>query len=219
MVRRRRRARIPVAFLPIPGQEIPPEPVFAGRKPGRPALCPEPVLQRFLTALRAGNLRRTAAQYAGLSPGSVDNWMYRGQGHDAKRPPTPETKRFVALVLEAEATAAVLVTSNLVNRSRVSEQAAIFWLQHRYPQDWPKDPEAPGPAAGPVVIDQRVAHQQVLVLSGDEYPDLVAKLLEQKRVERAAIAPPVEVITEEAPRGSRHARLSSLRVESEDSAV
>lgn len=219
---RERRPRIPIALLPQPGQDVvvKPQPIYAGRRPGRPSLVAEEPLQRFLTALRAGNYRHVSAIYAGLSYQSVKNWMARGEGRLKDRPPTPEHTRFARMVVEAEAAATVLVTSNLVARSRADTAAALAWLRTRHPDDWPSVPLASeGALDGTLLIDNRDQRQQVVVLDASEYPDLVAKILAQRREEREAAAPPVVVIPEEVPRGSRHTRLNSLRVETDDRAT
>jgi hypothetical protein len=218
----RRADRIPIAALPRPGQDVMVrDPVFAQRRPGRPSLAPEEVLQRFLTAIRAGNLRKDAAAYAGLSEGTVKNWMMRGLGHNrgtnADRPPTPEYVRFARMVIEAEAAAKVLVTSNLVARSRVDTNAALAWLRTRYPEDWPTEPVAPEPAAAvPVVIDASDRRQQVVMLDATESADLIAQILAQRRASRAESEPPAQLAEEVPARGSRHPRLSALRVETDD---
>lgn len=220
-VRGRRRNRIPIALLPRPGQDLTVhDPVFAQRRPGRPALMPEEALQRFLTALRTGNTRKDAAIYAGLTDQSVKNWLWRGRGHDKSRPPTPEYVRFARMVEEAEVTAKILVTGNLVARARHDTGAALAWLQTRYPEDWPRNPMPLEPgdpgATAAVVIDNRDQRQQVVLLDASEYPELVARILAQRREARAIAEPTIPIAEEAAPRGTRHPRLDALRVETDD---
>lgn len=179
-------------------------------------MCPRPVMDRFLDALRAGNYRHDAATYAGLSPRSVESWMYRGRGGRRDRQASPEYRDFVRTVEEAEAMARVSAVSNLFARGRVDTNAALAWLRTRDPEHWPKDPEVKPADSAVQIIDRS---QQVVILSPDEYPDLVARLLAQRRELRALEAPDVQPMIEEAPRGSRHARLAALRVETDDRAV
>lgn len=217
-----KRHKLPIAVLPKPGQSaVVHEPIFAQRRPGRPSLLPEDVLQRFLAAIRAGNTRADSAAYAGISETSVKHWMMRGQGRDKNRQPTPEHVRFARMVIEAEAAVKVLVVGNLVARSREDTRAALAFLQTKFPGEWPLKPgvsvgDLPGdmPSAMPLTIDQSDQRTQIVVLTGDAVPEMVAKLLAQKR---AALPPPPEpeVITEEEPRGVRHADLDGLRVETE----
>lgn len=178
-VTRPKRYRIPIAILPDPKSiRAPMEPVYAHRRPGRPALCSEDVLQRFLLALRAGNFRYVAAQYAGLNPESVKQWYFRGKGHRPDRPATPEYVRFVRMVDEAEAAAEVLVVGNLVKRSATNTRAAEFYLTNKAPSRWhrlPEENEEP-PAQQPVVIDQST-HQNLIILDPREHPELIEAYL------------------------------------------
>jgi hypothetical protein len=207
---RRKRKVIPQANLPVRG-EIPKEPIYIGRKPGRPTSLTDENLLRFLTAVRAGNYRSVAARLCGIAPKTVERWVARGRGRDPNYPATPEYVNFVRMLDEAEAAAEALVTSNLVQRSRVDTAAAAMWLRTRHPERWGAEPvEATDPTvqtASVVNIDQR---QQVVFLTPDQYPDLVRGLLAAKR---AATPPEPEPVPEEEEerREYRSDRLSNLR--------
>lgn len=207
----RPRKVVPLASLPMRG-EIPKEPIYTSRKPGRPSMLTEDSLTRFLTAVRAGNYRSVAASLCGLSPRTVERWVARGRGKDPNYPATPDYVHFVRMLDEAEAAAEALVTSNLVQRTRVDTAAAALWLRTRHPERWGPDPAEVGettPQTSVVNIDQR---QQVVFLTPDQYPDLVRGLLAAKRAAAPVAAEPVaEPDEEEERRGHRSDRLSNLR--------
>jgi hypothetical protein len=120
------------------------EPLWAST--GRPAKLNPEVVGRFLTAIRAGNYRETAARLAGIGPSTMYRWL-----HD----PRPEYAAFrMALdICEAEVEAEII--GNLARLSRTSTRAAAFLLERRWPERWAKrkrpPPDAPAdtPTAPP----------------------------------------------------------------------
>lgn len=104
------------------------EPTRRRRGPGRPSRLNPEVVGRFLQAIRAGNHRETAAQFAGISNATLYRWL-----RDSRAP-------FVAFrraVVMAEAEVEVEVVSNIIRLSSKSTRAAAFWLSRRYPGRWP----------------------------------------------------------------------------------
>lgn len=191
------------------------------RKAGRPSALQPNIEADFLMALRGGNTYADAARYVGLAPTTIEKWLRRGRGVDA-RPATPEYVRFARLAAQAKAAAKVLVVGNLVARSRLDTQAALAWLRHNDPEwrdDDPAPDEAPGRLGPGAVtnIDARHQEMQVLVLPPDAIPDFVHELLAQRREQQAG-----EVVEEQAPsipirvNSGARTRLSALRVDSTD---
>lgn len=229
---RRRRQQAPVALVPddfermLPAN-VPENPTYSGRKPGRPSLLTPENEQRFLLLLRAGNYRYVAAEIAGLSPHTVDKWIQRGLGRDPRRPPRPEYVRFARLVREAEAFAEALVTNNLVELTRTNYSAALAWLRTRHPERWPRpggerwadeepDDGVNGYRAPSITIEEHHQHDtRVLVINADDIPDLAHRLIQQQREQREQAAPPPEPDVEVIDHGatSRSARLDPLRSE------
>lgn len=190
------------------------------RKAGRPkGLTPENE-EKFLQAIRAGSSYAAAARYIGLSPRTVETWLRRGRGF-GPAPATQEYVRFVRLVQQARASLHVLVTGNLVARSRVDTAAALAILRHIDP-DWRDDvlmdpdvlPAAGGPARV-VNVDNRHQEMNVVVLPAGDVPDFVHALLERRRAELAATPeeeqePSIPIRVNSGPR----TRLSALRTDS-----
>jgi hypothetical protein len=252
MSRERRRTRAGAAAkanVAVIGRTVqkpePDEPIYAGRRPGRPTKLTPEAERRFLDCLRAGNYRTVCSRYAGLAPDTVEKWIKRGRGHSKDRPATPEYIRFVRLVDEAEAQPEVLVVGNIVARSAKDHNAGLAWLRSgpkerrerwRRPGDEPPDDEMPDgsplprpqllPGGGSgatlalppgTVIDQR--HQSVVFISPDQVPDVVSQLLAQQRIERAAQRQAQAAATPlpaEASNDTRIARLDGLRADAAD---
>jgi hypothetical protein len=178
-----RRGRYIVEATPQPRLGVPTSPTFSSRLPRRPNELPTEVLVRFLAALRAGNFRGPAAQLAGLSPGTVEQWLKRGRGQLVRqgREPTVPYVRFARLVAEAEAAAEAMVTSNLVQLSRTNARAAEVWLRTRHPERWPQVPVALPEEVEPT--EPPVPNQTLVVLKPHQIPEVVHKLLEDRRRE------------------------------------
>ena len=104
------------------------EPVRKRRGPGRPSRLNPEVVGRFLQAIRAGNLRETAAEFAGISNATLYRWLCD---------PRPQFVAFQRAIVMAEAEVEVEVVSNLLRLSSKSPRAAAFWLSRRYPERWP----------------------------------------------------------------------------------
>lgn len=225
--RRHRRDRVitqPVAHLPSPGAV---EPVYTGRRPGRPQKLTREIRDRFMQALRAGAYRHSAALLVGISPHTVESWMRRGRGQLKDRPPYPEYVEFVRMVEEAEAQAYVSVQGNLFARSRFDHNAALAWLRTRYPADWPRFPGEeegetpfgqPMPQPPQVTVERVTERNNLVFLPLEAFDEATHRLLEQRRQERRA--EPVEIEEEPAPEaGPAHdtrTRRAGLRLEAAD---
>jgi hypothetical protein len=106
------------------------------RRPGRPAKLNAEVVGRFLTAIRAGNYRETAARLAGIGPATMYRWL-----HDRR----PEYAAFRMALDMCEAEVEEEVIGNLFRLSRTSTRAAAFILSRRWPEQWAR--RRPRPAA------------------------------------------------------------------------
>lgn len=137
------------------------------------------MVEDFLTALRAGNYRSVAAEFAGISPRTVEDWIARAMGH-GKRPARPHHIEFFRLVRQAEASAEVLVVGNLVARTKVDYNAAGYWLKNRRPSRW--GPVADPESETPRVVD-RSSHQTLIVVTPEQLGLAAESLLSAKRKE------------------------------------
>lgn len=86
----------------------------------RPSKWTPAVRERILDALRCGNVRRAAAQSAGISEDTLERWLKRYTG-------------FAGAVLQAEADAHKLVVNALWGRAMAGDvRAQTFILERRY---------------------------------------------------------------------------------------
>lgn len=89
-------------------------------------------MNRFITAIKAGNYRNAACAYAGIGETTLARWIEKGK---AKNPP-PEYEAFVKDLeqaeLEAEAGAVLLWRVHMKDDYR----ACRDFLERRYPARW-----------------------------------------------------------------------------------
>ncbi|HEY8768006.1 MAG TPA: hypothetical protein VIP09_12230 [Dehalococcoidia bacterium] len=98
---------------------------------GRPSKLTPDVQGRVLAAISAGNTRATAAAYARVGLSTLMAWLARGE-----KATRGQYREFLDAVKNAEA--AAVVTSVALVRQAASEhwQAAAWWLERRYPDEW-----------------------------------------------------------------------------------
>jgi hypothetical protein len=99
------------------------EPPRRGRPPGSVALTPD-IQQTIIAFIRAGAFDYIAAQAAGLSPRTFQDYMARGEGRHPTRRPTARLRAFAHAVRRAQAEARV------VAETRVFQQRPHWWLTH-----------------------------------------------------------------------------------------
>jgi hypothetical protein len=128
----------------------------------------EGVTGMLLAAIRAGNRLSVAARLAGLSPSTVEEWMRRGRGTDA-RPATPAHVRFVEAVEVAEAAAEADLLAAVQGATPRDWRAAAWLLANRSP-DWRRNrltpDEPPPPLPRPTSQLGPVRHIPAKVLEG-----------------------------------------------------
>lgn len=102
------------------------------RKRGRPPLLDPPVRETLLAAIKLGCRPSVAAQYARISPQTLQEWVRRGRGED-RRPATRPYVELVAAIEQAEAEAVVYVLGQLHRAMSRSPKAAMWFLENRDP--------------------------------------------------------------------------------------
>lgn len=102
---------------------------------GRPSKLTPEVQQRLLQAIASGNTRKDAALYAGISVGTLEDWIGRGRG-GGRRPAHPPYVAFVDALEKAEAQAVVRNVAIIQKAAADTWQAAAWWLERRRPDDW-----------------------------------------------------------------------------------
>ena len=93
---------------------------------------------RLCEALRAGNTRAAAADYAGVGKTTFYRWIDKG-----KEQKTGVFRDFWDAVKKAEADAEVRNVAIIQQAAKKTWQAAAWWLERRRPEAWAqRQPEA-----------------------------------------------------------------------------
>lgn len=133
---------------------------------GRPTKFTPERTERLIEAIRAGNYRITACQYAGISKHTLRNWIAIAQGPDAP----PEYLDFLAALEKAEAEAEAYDLALIRNAARGEKdpatgeytvkpqwQAAAWRLERKNPERWGRRDatkvELTGADGGPVEMN------------------------------------------------------------------
>ena len=96
---------------------------------GRPTKFTAEVRKKVLWALRLGNYRKTAAEYAGISERTLCVWVARGEQGEAG-----EYREFLDQVLEAEQTAEVRALGVIHQAATKDWKAAAWFLERKFPE-------------------------------------------------------------------------------------
>lgn len=125
-------------------------------------LLTDEVHDRIVGTLRLGNYVEHAASYAGISRGTLYNWLKKGDEARAKRESGAELDeveeryaRFSEDVDNARATAVVRNVSIIQQAAQTNWQAAGWWLERTAPQHFGRQmrTEVSGPNQGPVQVN------------------------------------------------------------------
>jgi transposase len=105
----------------------------AKRGRGRPSKFTPEVRDKILTALRAGNYRNVACQYAGINIQTLHNWIAKAEHPDAP----PEYLEFVEALQKAEADAEVADLALIRRSAQDGQWQAAAWIRERKnPERW-----------------------------------------------------------------------------------
>lgn len=143
--------------------------VSARRKPkrvGRPSKLTKNVEETLCAALRAGNYIDTACDYAGIDRSTFYRWRKLAEEPGATEP----LKRFGAAIRKAEADAEVYALGVVKQAMPTSWQAAMTFLERRYPHKWRRRDvqEVTGAEGGPVKVSlQELADPETRKVLGD----------------------------------------------------
>ncbi len=102
------------------------------RKKGRPEipLTPE-IVAAVVQAITGGNTRDVAAEYAGVSVGTLYKWLAK-----ARKARKGQFLEFLKAIKKAEADAVVRNVAIIQKAAQKTWQAAAWWLERKYPEDW-----------------------------------------------------------------------------------
>ena len=120
---------------------------MSNRGMGRPTKISKAVTDRVIEAIKSGATYELAAQYAGISYSTFNNWMLKGEeGHK-------DFLQFLQQVKEAEGKAAITWLQMIDTAAAESWQAAAWKLERRYPQSYGKQVvEHQGKDGGEILI-------------------------------------------------------------------
>lgn len=97
----------------------------------RPSNLTPEIQKRILTAISTGNTRTTAAAYAGIGLSTLMLWLSKGR--------CQKSGQYVELLEAIEKAEADAITTSVAlirQAGRESWQAAAWWLERRYPDEW-----------------------------------------------------------------------------------
>lgn len=165
---------------------------------GRPTKFTPDRTQKIIDALRGGNYRSTACQYAGINYQTFLNWLTIAKGPDAP----PEYVDFLEAVEKAEADAEVARVALIAKASqdvmdedgelvaKGSWQAAAWHLERSHPERWGRREaskvEISGPDGGPISVqaalgvDQESISGLLMSLASRQRDEQVAELMESQ---------------------------------------
>lgn len=97
-------------------------------KVGRPTKFTDEARRKIIWALRLGNYRKTAAEYAGVSERTLCDWLARGEDGNS------EYAAFLDEVLEAEQAAEVRALGVIQQAAGRDWKAAAWFLERKFPE-------------------------------------------------------------------------------------
>jgi hypothetical protein len=152
-----------------------------GKRPGagRPRLLETPEGQekaaRCLQALRGGNFRNVACDWAGIPDSSFRDWIAEGE----KGAPQSSVD-FRRQVLEAEKAAEIRAVGLIMKAAANDPKHAEWWLERKFPERWGRrdrlQAEVSGPEGAPVQV---TTNSTLTMLSDPVACALAAQLIHQ----------------------------------------
>lgn len=102
---------------------------------GRPSKLTQAVKTTVIDALESGLGPSQAAQLAGISSGTLSEWVRRGEGRD-DRPASLEFAKFAKDVTRAIAASESALISRIHAATEKDWRAAAWLLERRWPDRW-----------------------------------------------------------------------------------
>lgn len=137
-------------------------------KAGRPSVMTPEAVEKLLQALRAGNFRNVAAEWAGISQRVFREWMAKGKDEKAG-----SFRDFRRRVLEAEKAAEIRAVGLLMKAAEHDAKHASWWLERKFPERWGRKErhEVSGAKGGPIQTESALSG-----LSAAELKEMLAAL-------------------------------------------
>lgn len=121
----------------------------------RPTKLTPDVREKLLTAIRAGNYRRPACKFAGITDRVLRMWLERGE-----KQPGSVYGAFARELHAAEEMAEIRAVGFIAAAARNDWKAAGWYLERKFPKRWGRrDARAltvSGVGGGPVALDAKV---------------------------------------------------------------
>lgn len=134
------------------------------RGPGRPSVVTPEAIEKLCQALSAGNWRRVAAEWAGMSYRVFSEWMQRG-----KRQARGKYRNFRRQVLEAEKRAEIRAVGIVMQAAQQDARHAEWWLERKLPMRWgrrmPQAIELSGHRGAPLNLFAGMTADQLMELA------------------------------------------------------
>jgi len=131
------------------------------KKRGRTTKIDPELTKKICDALRGGNYRQVAAQWAGIANETFSRWMGKtGEPYES----------FQKAVLDAEQSAEVRAVALIMKAAADDPKHAQWWLERKFPTRWGRTDKHmhSGPNGGPVAI------VDVTQLSDEELERIIA---------------------------------------------
>lgn len=154
----------------------------------RPTKFTPEVREKVVTALRGGNYRKVAAEYAGITYTTLRNWLLLAEDPHAP----PEYVQFLEDVTKAEADAEIVDIARIRQASADGSWQAAAWIRERKnPERWGKKDQATlavtGADGGPLSIQHQIGADPAAIIA------LAAVLGNRFEERKDPLAQPIEV--------------------------
>jgi len=93
----------------------------------------EELIEKAYKLIAAGNYQKQVAQYLGIGERTWYRWLQKGETAKSKR---SIYRQFWQAVKKAEAEAAIRNVAIVQKAAQETWQAAAWWLERRYPEEW-----------------------------------------------------------------------------------
>ena len=107
-------------------------------KPKRRDTVPDGIQTKVLQALKIGNFRSTAAEFAGVSPAQLSAWLTRGDPASDDYEAGSTCAEFYKQVREAESQAEIRAVQAITMAGTEDPRHFQWWLERKFPSRWAK---------------------------------------------------------------------------------
>lgn len=123
-------------------------------------LTPE-AQRRIYQAIRAGNYKEVACQFAGISGTTLRNWVNKGRQSEAKGNDNCVYYHFLKGLEEAEAEAEVRNVAIVQRAAEKQWQASAWMLERRHPDRWSRNDKHRLEVKAEVEVDDRSSRDKL----------------------------------------------------------